>query len=89
MNRKDKVKVAFIVAIMLLLGYTIGSETRKFQELDWCAEKAVWFLDIKGYELDINEPLISYALFRYQGRIDSILQQINQNGTPIYTNERD
>jgi len=59
-----------IAVIFLLIGGIIGAGIGATATLNWGVDKAIYFLDIKGYELDINKKEIINAIRMYRHEID-------------------
>jgi len=68
---EDKFKLVSLLIIGLLLGFIIGWTTGWTQALNWGVDKAVYFLDLKGIELDMNSAMIVAQIDRYRTHIDS------------------
>ena len=57
------------------MGYTAGFTAG----LNWSIEKAFWLLEIKGYEVDINLPLIQTGIQMYKSHAEfqNLLPDLN------------
>ena len=69
---KDKKSLIIIILIIVLVGflsYTIGFAQGAIYMADWGVEKAVYFLELKGLELGVDENLIAYEVYRYKNNI--------------------
>ena len=75
--------IAFIICMLflVLLGYTLGYAVGYTAALNWAFEKAIYILDFKGIEIDINKDMIISGLITYKNHAywDKILN-ITQNG---------
>ena len=58
-----------IGTICFSVGYYIGY----ISGLNWCVEKAVFFLNLKGYSIDVNTAVISAALYQYKNNIGGFI----------------
>lgn len=71
----ERVKVILLLIIIFLIGFLIGSQYQQTRELNWCVDKATYFLKINGYDIKINKPLIDLAVFQYKERFDNWLNR--------------
>ena len=64
---KKRIAIVLVTAIIfLLIGTLIGVGIGISQTADWMYERGVHFLEIKGYELDVDEDELNYAVNKYK-----------------------
>ena len=73
--------IIFIVAF--LLGYATGYAKGAADMLNWSVEKALYFLKLKGIELDIDAELITHGIMQYKQNIAACYPQLNISEMPI------
>lgn len=70
----SKANYIILAIIFFLIGFIIGEQIIRFQELNWCVKTGTWFLHAKGINIGINDKALTMALDLYQSRIDHLLQ---------------
>jgi len=68
MNRET---IMIVCAILFIVGLAVGLAIGGYLMLEWGISKAVYFLRLQGYELQIDEGELSAAINQYQKHIDS------------------
>lgn len=66
----DKTRIAIALVLGLLLGFSFGFYVGTYKALDWSVDKAVYLIELKGIEVDVNKELITWGLMTYKRRID-------------------
>ena len=69
----DKFQIISIGLIFLLIGFIIGFYVGQISALNWCAQKAVDFLNVKGFDVTLNGD-------RIRAVVTEVLK-VNPNGT--------
>jgi len=69
MKRLKSREWVLLIVIMGLVGFGMGYSIGYMSALNWSVDKAIWLLEIKGIEVDINAGLIAEGLWRYKDRI--------------------
>ena len=63
----EKFKLIAIGIIFLLIGYIIGYHVGQYAGLNWCANKAIDFLNAKGIDVTLNADRIRTVVTAYFG----------------------
>ena len=63
-------KYALVAVLIFLVGFGLGYGSGWVAALNWGVHKAVYFLELKGIKLDIDEKQIVYAINQYKNQID-------------------
>ena len=61
--------MTFAVIIGLFIGFGFGYSMGWINALDWGLKRAVYFLNLKGIEIDVNTNLLANGIYRYQNNI--------------------
>ena len=75
LTKEFKFRAVALGIIFLLIGYSIGVEKSKFQELNWCVEQGIKMLKIQGYEVNLNGALITAGIRQYRERFQTIINE--------------
>ena len=81
MRNKWRYVLVFIIAC--LLGYSIGYCKGAYDLLEWSIEKALYFLELKGVQVDINSEEIIRGLTQYKEMIGYGYKELNITELPI------
>ena len=69
MKRLEPVIIAIII-IGVLLGFIVGYGIGYTTGLNWCVNKGLEFIELKGIDIEINEALLKEGIIRYKNKID-------------------
>ena len=78
--------IFFIIGI--LIGYAIGYMAGVSWALNWGVNKAVYFLELKGYDVDFNIPMIAAALYQYKNQVGTCFPDIETNEKVSFEDSR-
>lgn len=67
MNKKIIALVIIVFMVGSVVGYSIGFTSG----LNWSVGKAIYFLELKGIELDINKEEIVYGIQMYKNHFNA------------------
>ncbi len=70
MKKLSKLSIGLLI-IGLLMGYIIGYSITYPVALGWCLDKGLYFLELKGIDIEVNKELIVYGLGRYSSHLDN------------------
>ena len=73
-----------LIIISLLVGGVVGAVIGAKAALTWCVNKAVYFLDLKGIDIEMNVEEIANAIQMYKYQIDLCYPTIKN--ASIYNN---
>lgn len=76
MEKKEKIIYALLIIAVAGIAYHTGYAAGYENALNWGVEKAVYMLELKGYEVDLNTHLIASGLAVYQERVDKMFIKI-------------
>ena len=71
-SQEGKKRLAIAIIFLLMggiIGASIGAITAAKLTADWGYDRAIHFLEIKGYELEINEIEFNQAMNKYKDYI--------------------
>ena len=75
-NLKQNKWVVVFIILIFIIGSMLGIVIGWVQALNWGINKAVYFLELKGIEIDIDSVEIAQAINSYKSQIDSAYPQI-------------
>jgi len=74
-------KIILISVVFLLLGFAIGVQYQQFNTLNWCVDKGIQLMELKGIEVDIDSGFITLGLMQYQDRVDRFFSLKEKNAS--------
>jgi len=78
--------IIIIIIISLLIGYSVGFTYGSITSLNWAANKAMHFLELKGIEIEFDSDEIAWGLYQFKNNINACYPDIKN--ASIYANER-
>lgn len=89
MNKDSKNYYALILIVGILMGYSIGFMVGTRRALDWTFNKAIYFLDLKGIEIDLDLDQLKYGAMQWKHRIDACYPTLGLQNKSIFTEDFD
>ena len=66
---KKKTIYVIIILTSFIIGFLSGFSAGVYQTLSWTFDRAVYFLELKGVEIDIDKQMVIEGVQRYKNNI--------------------
>jgi|GEM_PF-4501403 len=66
-------KLIVVAVICVLIGFGTGYIMGGISSMNWCVKTGMYFLDLKGIEIDIDEEMLGTLTYQYKENIGGCL----------------